>query len=74
MVAGGGVVVPKGGITFSGGAVVVAIGAVVGTGSGAVIVPDGSPDSDRCLYFSACAYYFLCLKRRMTFRKHFCCC
>ena len=56
MVAGGGVVVPKGGITFSGGGVVVAIGAVVGAGSGAVIVPDGSPDSDRCLYFSACAY------------------
>ena len=58
MVAGGGVVVPKGGITFSGGGVVVAIGAVVGTGSGAVIVPDGSPESDRCLYFSACAYCF----------------
>ena len=58
MVAGGGVVVPKGGITFSGGGVVVAIGAVVGTGSGAVIVPDGSPDSDRCLCFSARAYCF----------------
>ena len=65
--------VPKGGITFSGG-VVVSIGAVVGTGSGAIIVLDGSPDSDRCLYFSACAYCFRCLKRRMTFRKHFSCC
>ena len=58
MVAGGGVVVPKGGITVSGSGIVVAIGAVVGTGSGAVIVPDGSPDSDRCLSFSACAYCF----------------
>ena len=28
----------------------------MGTGSGVVIVPDGSPESDRCLYFSARAY------------------